>query len=84
MENVFVVNDGFFVKFKVVGGLIDEWSKVKKVKEFINKILVFCLFFVILKIFKINFVVILIFIMSVGCGWFVGNFLKNVYLKNLS
>lgn len=83
MENVFIVSDGFLVKFRVVGGLIDECSKVRKVKELINKIFEL-FFFVQFKIFKINFVVIFMFIMSVGWSCFVGNLLKNIQLKNLN
>lgn len=76
MENVFLVNDGFFGCFKLVGGLFYECNKVRKVKEFI-KMFDF-LFFVKFKIFKINFVVIFMFIMSVGWSWFVGNLLKSI------
>lgn len=82
MENVFVANDGPLAKYKAVGGLIDERSKVKKAKENTNKTPAAS--GVTLKIPKINFAATSTSTMSAGRGRPAGNPLKSIHLKNLN
>lgn len=84
MENAFSANDGPLGRFKSVGGLINERSKVRKAKELVNKMPESSSSSVKLKIPKINFAATSTSTMSAGRSRPAGNPLKSIQLKNLN